>query len=409
MWQEIKNWYHLVSAITAATWYGFPGSKLKVIGITGTDGKTTTTHLVHHILKSAGKKASLVSSVYAEIAGKTYDTGFHVTNPNEWMLQKFLRQSIEAGEEYMVLEVTSHGIDQYRIWGIDFEVGVLTNVTHEHLDYHKTYENYLKTKQKLLQLARVAVVNADDASYSKLNISSFKKTVSYGKSKSADVTPHEFSFVSPLPGEFNEYNCLAAIAACKQLGVGDSDIRKALKTFKGIKGRFEHIPTEFGFDVIIDFAHTPNAIEKVLSAIKPMVKHKLIHVFGSAAKRDYLKRPIMGEKSTKYADYIVLTEEDYRTENVHRIIDDIIQGAVKAGAVEMKQADISKAMSSKVPVVLRIPDRREAIDFAIVQLAHKGDTVVLTGKAHETSLARGKVEFPWSEHEAVQKALKKRA
>lgn len=389
-----------------------PSQKLKIIGVTGTDGKTTTTHLIHHILKTSGKKASMVSSVYAEIGGQQYDTGFHVTTPDSWMLQKFLRQAADAPDEYMVLEVTSHGLDQNRVWGIEFEIGVLTNITHEHLDYHVTYKSYVKAKEQLLYRSKISVVNRDDESYDFLDPrfrkDDSKNVITYAIKESADVTPKKFSFVSPLPGEYNRSNCLAAIAAAQKLGVAHRDIKKALKTFEGIKGRFEKVPTKSGFEVIIDFAHTPNAIEKVLAAVEPETKGKLIHVFGSAALRDHAKRPVMGRNSAAHADLIVLTEEDYRTEDVNQIIEEIAQGCIQNGAQEFKITDYKKALKSAKTAFFRIPSRTDAVDFAVTKLAQKNDTVILTGKAHEKSLCRGTTEYPWSEHEAVESALKKR-
>lgn len=408
MWQKIKNLYHTSVAVVCAIWFGFPGKKIKVIGITGTDGKTTTTHLTHHILKTAGKKTSMISSVYAEIAGIKYDIGFHVTTPDPWMIQKFLRQAVIAGDEYMVLEVTSHALDQNRVWGIDFEIGVLTNITHEHLDYHQNYPNYVRTKEKLLQMSNVKIINCDDASFSQLDTSVKNTAVTYGKKSGADITPQTMTFISPLPGEYNEYNCLAAIAVAKEIGINHGIVQKALNSFSGVKGRYEKIKTGTNFEVIIDFAHTPNAIEQLLKTIRPTVKGKLIHVFGSAALRDVTKRPLMGEKSAMYADMMVFTEEDYRTEDVEDIIDHIAKGAKKGGAVEYLIDDAEKALKAKKTIFLRIPDRQAAIGFAIQKLAKKGDVVVLTGKAHEKSLCRGTVEYPWDEHEAVNKALKGR-
>ncbi len=408
LWQDIKNIYHGLAAGLAAMYYGFPGKKLRVIGITGTDGKTTTTHLIHHILKTAGKKASLVSTVYAEIAGKTYDTGFHVTTPDPFMLQNFLRQAVNKGEEFLVLEVTSHGLDQNRVWGIDFEIGVVTNVTHEHLDYHKNYKNYVLTKEKLLIRATTAIINQDDESYKYFAVSKYNRVITYGIKKKSDVTPENFSFKTKLPGKYNQYNCLAAIAVCKKLGISDMEIRKGILTFSGVVGRFEKIPNKKDLTIIIDFAHTPNAIENVLSYIKPQVKGKLIHVFGAAALRDHSKRPLMGENSAKYSDYIVLTEEDYRSEDVNEIIEQIAVGCKRQRAIERNSNQIELVKQDekeKRPVFFRIPDRQEAINFAVRKLAKKGDTVILTGKAHEKSLCRGKIEYPWDEYEAVKKAL----
>lgn len=405
MWQSIKNVYHGILALLAAVYNGFPGKRLQVVGITGTDGKTTTTHLIHHILKTAGEKAAMVSSVYAEISGKKYDTGFHVTTPDPWQLQGFLRQAVDQGDEYMVLEVTSHGLDQNRVSGINFKLGVITNASHEHLDYHKTYFSYLRTKEKLLKRAGVVVVNIDDESYQHFDFSN-NRSITYGMSKKADITPKTFPFTTPLPGEYNRYNCLAAIAACRELGIADEIIRSALKTFAGVKGRFEYFPTRKNFDVIIDFAHTPNAFKKVLSTLNPEVHGKLIHVFGSAGLRDRTKRPLMGKISAKYANFIVLTEEDSRTESVGEINRQIAQGCLAEGAVEYEADQYQGALKEKKVVFFQIPDRKTAIEFAIMKLCNKGDTLILTGKAHEKSLCRGTIEYPWSEHEAVKKALR---
>lgn len=406
MWQTCKNVYHGFTAFLAALYYGYPGRRIKVIGVTGTDGKTTTTHLIHHILKAAGKKVSMVSSVYAEIAGKKYDTGFHVTTPDSWMLQKFFKEAVDRGDEYMVLEVTSHGLDQNRVGGIAFEAGVLTNITHEHLDYHKTYEQYVRAKLKLLFRSRVAIVNKDDESYKQI-IEAGLQPLTYGIKQAADTTPKNFSFTSPLPGEYNRYNCLAAIAVSRVFQIDTTIIQAALKKFPGVKGRFEYFQTHKDFGVIIDFAHTPNALEKVLSTVKPSVSGKLIHVFGAAGLRDFTKRPVMGKVSATYADVIVLTEEDYRTESVEEIIETIAQGCRDTGAKEYETIQVKKALQENSAVFFKISDRKTAIEFAIRKLARKGDMVILTGKAHEKSLCRGTTEHPWSEHGAVHEALKK--
>lgn len=409
MLRVIKNSFHGLLAFLAAAYFGFPANKITVIGVTGTDGKTTTTHLIHHILTYAGKKAAFISSIYAQIGNTMYETGFHVTTPNPWTVQKLLKQAVDAGQEYMVLEVTSHGIDQNRIAGIDFYISVLTNVTHEHLDYHKSYAVYLKTKLALLQKSQVAIVNREDKSYSQLHLKNTVHLVTYGMRKNADVNPVTFSFTTSLPGEYNRYNCLAAIAVTRHLGVPDDKIKSALKTFKGVKGRFERISNKRNLTIIIDFAHTPNALEKILSTVKAETKGNLIHVFGAAGQRDYLKRPLMGKISASYAQYIVLTEEDYRTENVDEIINSIAKGASVKGASERNHLSDKRVQTSKNPVYYKIPQRDEAIEFAINVLAHPGDTVLLTGKAHETSLCRGTREYPWSEHAAVRQALDKYA
>ncbi len=404
MWQDFKNVYHLFQAIAANSLYGFPAKELTIIGVTGTDGKTTTANLIYHILNKAGYKAAVISTVSAIIDGKEYDTGFHVTTPSSFMVQSYLKKAKEAGVKYVVLEVTSHALDQYRVWGIPFKIGVLTNVTHEHLDYHGTYEEYLGTKLKLLDMASVAVVNRDDESYERisklksqnanLQLKS-KKFVTYGLNSESDINSKAFPFKTKLLGDYNKYNVLAAVAVSQELGVLDSDIKDAVATFTPPKGRAEVVYDE-DFTVMIDFAHTPNSIERVLQALKKELPKnaRLIHVFGSAGERDRSKRPEMGKISSEYADVIVLTSEDPRSESPERIMDDIARVCVKDGPY-------IKVRPSKI---YKIVDRQEAIEEAI-KMAKKGDVVVITGKGHERSMNFGKGEEPWSDHEAVRKAL----
>ncbi len=391
MWQKIKNIYHLFVAILANLLFFFPSRNIKVIAVTGTDGKTTTVSLIYHILKSSGAKVSMISSIAAVIGGKTYDTGFHVTTPASFSLQRFLRKARNKKSEYFVLEVTSHAIDQNRITGIPIKVGVLTNITNEHLDYHKTYDNYLKTKIKLLKKSKIAIVNSDDSSYTFLADAKSKKSqeswITYGLSKSSDYNEDTFDIKeSNLLGDFNKYNVLAAVAACKALGIADESIKKALKTFHMPIGRVDYVYKK-DFSVMIDFAHTSSAFEQILRTIKPIVKGKLIHVFGSAGERDVLKRPFLGEISSQYCDILVLTAEDPRKEDVNKIIAEIEVG------IKREQAE-----------VIRIPDRKEAIEAA-VQMAKKDDLVLITGKAQEGSMDYGNGEEPWSEFLAVEEAL----
>lgn len=410
--QGAKNIYHLLLAFFATIFFRYPGKSLTVIGVTGTDGKTTTVHLIYEILKSAGKKVSMISSVGAKIGNKDYELPFHVTTPSSWQLQKFLRLAVDRGEEFMVLEVTSHGLDQNRVFGCHFKVGVITNITHEHLDYHKTYKNYMMAKAKLFQGIEWAILNREDESYEFLNAKcrmGNAKIISYGL-KEGDITPANFPFRTPLPGEYNRQNVLAAIATAKALAISDSKIRQTVVSFSGVLGRFEFVKTGREFKTIIDFAHTPNALEKVLSTVKPQVSGRLIHVFGSAGLRDRLKRPKMGEVSAKYADVIILTEEDYRTENVDQIIDEIASGAVEIGSWRdtiKPKANSHYSRKTGLEIgknLFKIPDRQKAINFAF-KVAKKGDLVILTGKGHERSLCRGKKEYPWSEREAIKKAL----
>ncbi len=389
--QGIKNIYHLFVAVFATIFFRYPGKELTVIGVTGTDGKTTTVNLIYEILRNSNKKVAMISSVGAKIGGHDYDLPFHVTTPSPWQLQRFLRLAVDRGDKYLVLEVTSHGLDQNRVFGCNFKVGAITNVTHEHLDYHKTPENYLKAKAKLFRGVEWAIVNREDRSYKnlKLEFLNFKlgKIISYGIHE-GDITTDNFTFTTPLPGEYNKQNCLATIAVCKALGIEDEKIRRTVKDFKGVVGRFEFIETGKDFRVVVDFAHTPNALERVLSTVRPEVSGRLIHVFGSAGLRDQTKRPMMGKIAGRYDDIIILTEEDYRTEDLDKIMEQIESGV------------------EKTPNILKIRNREEAINQAI-RTAKAGDLVILTGKGHEKSLCRGKVEYPWSEHEAVMKAINK--
>jgi UDP-N-acetylmuramoyl-L-alanyl-D-glutamate--2,6-diaminopimelate ligase len=388
MWQKIKNFYHLGMAILANLIYGFPSRKIKIVGVTGTDGKTTTTSLIYHILNTAGFKSSMVSSVGAIVGGNDYDIGFHVTTPSSFGVQRFIKKAADSGSKFLVLETTSHALDQYRAFGIKYEVGVLTNVTHEHLDYHKTYENYVKTKVKLFKLSKVAIANRDDESY-KL-ISNFKflisKLVTYGMKDNSYINPKVFPFKTNLIGKFNRYNVLAAISVCKILGIKDEAIRKGIGSFIPPKGR-EDIVYKKDFTVMIDFAHTPNAIDQILSAIRPDVKGKIIHVFGSAGARDVTKRPLMGKMSSKYSDVIILTSEDPRKESVEKIMSEIASGI------------------SKKTRIIKIIDRKKAIEQAIGS-AKKDDYVLVTGKSHEKSMNYGHGEEAWDEYAVVKNALR---
>ncbi len=393
MWQKTKNIYHLFVAVLANGFFRFPGRRLRVIGVTGTDGKTTTTTLIYHILKSAGKNVSLISTVAAYIGENTYDTGFHVTNPSSIPLQKFLQKITQLGaedkENYLVLEVTSHGIDQNRIWGIPFAIAVVTNITHEHLDYHKTYDHYLQTKARLLKKAHIAILNKDDSSYEPLiKLLGPKKIISYGVNSVADVTPKTFPFVSQMQGGFEQYNELAAISVCRELGISETVIKKGIETFELPKGRMEIVYNK-SFTVIVDFAHTPNAFAQLLPQLKKKYTGRLIHVFGAAGERDKTKRPEMGKISATFADVSIVTSEDPRSEHIDKISEHIIQG-----------------MERKNEHYL-IPDRKEAIEKGVF-LAKKGDVVVVTGKAHEGSMNYGHGEQLWDEFGVVESALKKR-
>lgn len=376
--------------LIASNWYKNPSFKLKVIGVTGTDGKTTTSTLIWWILKTARKRVGLVTSVSAKIGLKEYDTGFHVTSPDPIPLQSFLAKMKRARCEYAVLEVTSHGLDQERVAGVKFDVGVLTNITHEHLDYHKTYENYLSTKAKLFKNVRRAILNREDESFERIKvlISNRVGILAYDL-KTLDGTIREAVY-EKFAQEYNRLNATAAILVAYEFGVMDKEIVAALKSFPGVPGRMEEVKNSKGFRIIVDFAHTPNALENVLVALRKELKTnaRLIAVFGCAGERDVRKRSLMGEISTRLADTSVFTAEDPRSEKVGEIIKQML------------------SQTRKGSKVYKIPERGEAISFAIQKLAKKGDIVVICGKGHEKSMAYDGVEYPWSDQVAVKVALK---
>ena len=416
--QEIKNIYHFLQALLAVTISGYPSKKLKVIGITGTDGKTTTVNLVYHIIKSAGIKVSMVSTVNAFVGEATFDTGFHVTTPSPFGIQRFLKMMVKAGSEVAVLEVTSHGLDQNRVAFVDFYESIITNITHEHLDYHRNYESYLKAKAKILDGVKHRILNRDDKSFKRLSELGSGKMISFGIDNDADIIATdiksnrkglEFTIefknqvkfsgglkvMSTLSGKFNVYNILAAVTAVKTLGIDNKSIEKALKQFNGVEGRLEVIDEGQKFDVVVDFAHTPNALKSVLTMLRDNSNKKLIAVFGSAGERDTGKRPIMGEVAAKLCDYVIITGEDPRGESVKKISSEIVLGLEKAGGIKNKTFWV-------------IPDRVEAIRRAIIDLAQVGDTVVLLGKGHEKSINIGGKEYPWSDQLTARSALAER-
>ncbi len=404
MFQRIKNIFHAGEAIGGNIIYGFPGKKLKIIGVTGTDGKTTTTSLIYHILRTAGKKVSMMSTVSARLAGTDYDTGFHVTTPGRHMVPKYLGMSVKNGDEYFVLEMTSHAIDQNRAYGIQFEVGLITNVTHEHLDYHKTYDNYVQTKTKLLLRSKIALANHDDGSYPYIKDIMDKKgkpLLSYGITQLSDFMTDITAHFPPDIPQFNKYNYLAAYSVCKSLGIEENVIFEAMKTYELPQGRIDKV-FDGDFKVIVDFAHTPNALDQILGATKKQMSpgKRLIHVFGAAGLRDRSKRPLMGESSGKWADNVIITEDDYRIEDPVEIAESIAEGLKKY------QFELSDDLSfpKKYSIII---DRQKAIAKAI-EIARTGDIVLITGKGHEKSLCRGKKEYPWDDREAIVRELDKK-
>jgi UDP-N-acetylmuramoyl-L-alanyl-D-glutamate--2,6-diaminopimelate ligase len=424
----------------AAAFYSFPSRSMRVVGVTGTDGKTTTSSLIYHLLSAAGLQPGIISTVGARIGQQELDTGLHVTTPDAPDVQRYLAQMREAGCQAAVLEATSHGLHQGRVAAVDFDVAVLTNVTHEHLDYHGDWEAYLQAKALLFHSLKqsatkpvaaasrshgsqpifhantqpkVAVLNADDASYPHLRGLPADGTISYGlDDATADVRAADIVFEParttftvhtpagrarvelPLPGRFNVYNALAALAAGLALGLPLQGLAAAVATMPGVDGRMERIERGQDFVAIVDFAHTPISLQRALEAVRPMTRGRVIALFGSAGLRDVQKRSLMAETSLRLADVTILTAEDPRTESLDLILEQMAAGARRAGGVEGRN-------------FLRIPDRTAAM-AAAVELAQPGDIVIACGKGHEQSMCFGEIEHPWRDQIALAWALDRR-
>ena len=406
----------------AAAFHRFPTRKLRVVGVTGTDGKTTTVNLIWSVLTAAGRAAGLISSVNAIIGDTGYDTGLHTTTPNALEVQGYLAQMVEGGAEYAVLEATSHGLAQHRVTACDFDLAVVTNITHEHLDYHGTFEEYRQAKARLFRslttsahkpdTPKVAVLNIDDPSFSYLRDIPVDEQLTYGLKVNAQITARDiilspsgvcFTAVTPqgpfpikthLVGRFNVYNALATIAVALSQEVPVTQIQEGIEAVTQLIGRMETIDLGQPFQVVIDFAHTPNSLKSALEAARGMTKGQITVVFGCAGLRDQEKRPVMGETAGRLADRIVITAEDPRTEDLGQIMAQIADGCERSGREEGVD-------------YWRVGDRGEAIQFA-TDVAEEGDLVLITGKGHEKSMCFGTTEYPWSEHEAVREALSRR-
>ncbi|HET9912461.1 MAG TPA: UDP-N-acetylmuramoyl-L-alanyl-D-glutamate--2,6-diaminopimelate ligase [Anaerolineales bacterium] len=415
----------------AAAFYDWPGHKLTVIGVTGTDGKTTTTNLIYQILLAAGIKAGMVSTVNAVIGDEVLDTGFHVTTPDAHDVQRYLAQMVVAGLTHVVLETTSHGWAQYRVDACEFDVGVVTNITHEHMDEHGSYEKYRAAKARLfssLEITsekpqgnpRLGVINRDDVkSFDFLNDFIRVRKVNYGLSEDAEVravdvnySPSGIHFMaksrdlslpvsSKLVGAFNISNCLAALTATVYgLKIKPEIAAQGIASLDGIPGRMERIDMGQKFTAIVDFAHTPNALKVALEAAREMLagreqgigeRGRVIAIFGSAGLRDREKRRMMAEVSAGLADLTVLTAEDPRTESLVGILDEMAAGARSRGGREGE-------------TFWRVLDRGEAIRFAL-SLAREGDIVLSCGKGHEQSMCFGAREHFWDDRTAMRAAL----
>lgn len=348
-----------------------------------------------------------MSTIEAVINGRNIDTGFHVTTPSSWQLQKFIRQALDGGSEYIILEVTSHALDQHRIFGTSIDIAVINNIFHEHIDYHKTPDNYRNAKAKILKGVKYSILNKDDANYTYLSSKANGKLVSFSiNDQDANFNQEKLKLKPLILGDFNLSNSIAAAAVASTIGIESPIIKKAVSDFTGIPGRMEEVKAKKQFRIFIDFAHKPNALEQALKTARTLTAKKIITVFGCAGLRDKLKRPMMGEIAARLADYVVLTAEDPRSEDVRNIIEEIAQGCLKRKINEGNKYKFpASILHNRQKYFWRIPDRQEAINFAIRKIAQKGDLVITCGKGHEKSMCYGKIEYPWDEKQAIMKAL----
>ena len=396
-------------AAIAAEFYGHPSLQLGVIGITGTDGKTTTSYVVDHILRSAGVRTGMVGTVAIRIGDREVLHPSRQTTPESSDIQRYLRQMIDASATWAVLEATSHGLAMHRLDHVRFDIAAVTNITREHLDYHGTVEKYRRAKATLLERVAtdsgVAVVNADDAGsraverfalgativrYSATGVDADVcarnvRATAAGSQFYLDVRNQgRVACMLPLIGEFNVANALCAAGIALAAGLDLDAIASALATTPAVPGRLARVEVGQPFSVVVDYAHTPDAMEKVLMLLRRLhPTGRLIAVFGSAGERDVEKRPLQGAVAARLADVSVITSEDPRCEDADAIIAQIAVGAEAAGA----EAD---------KTLFRRTDRRDAISLAL-DLARPGDCVLLAGKGHEGSIIWGRDKLPWNE------------
>ncbi|TMD11194.1 MAG: UDP-N-acetylmuramoyl-L-alanyl-D-glutamate--2,6-diaminopimelate ligase [Chloroflexi bacterium] len=406
-------------ALMASTFYGHPSADMVVIGVTGTDGKTTTTTMIQQMLASAGRRTGSMSTVDIRFGDTVDPNDSRQTTLEALEIQEQLARMRDAGLQYAVIETSSHGLALQRVVGVDYDVAVFTNIAHEHLDFHKTIEAYREAKAHLIDLTagttrkeveKTAVLNRDDPSYAYLVDRPIPRRITYGiqldadlKAERVEATPAGLRVEASTPlgplalrlmlsGRWNAANALAAAGAGVAVGLTLDEIRQGLESYRGVSGRMERVDLGQPFAVIIDYAHTPQSLEKVLRELRPITRGKLIAVFGSAGDRDREKRPWMGEIAARLSDYAVFTNEDPREEDAMTILSEIAAGAEEVGWTEGEQ-------------YARIEDRQQGIAHA-VRKAGPGDTILLAGKGHERSILIGRGKEPWDERAAAEAAIR---
>lgn len=394
---------HAAFATMCANWFGNPAKKLKLIGVTGTNGKTSVTYMLKSILESAGHKVGLVGTIQNMIGDEVIPTSN--TTPNAYDLNSLFSLMCDKGCSYAIMEVSSHALDQCRVYNLDFEVAMFTNLTQDHLDYHITMDNYLEAKKKLFKMCKTAVINKDDEYAERLMDGLDCKIITYStgndstfSAKAVNYRPAsvEYELVSNeilqhikvnTSGKFTVYNSLCAICCAVELGFDVSKVAESLAKLQGIKGRAEVVPTGKDFTVIIDYAHTPDGLKNILKTFNECKKNRVIALFGCGGDRDKTKRPIMGSIATRYADFVIITSDNPRSEDPMSIINDILVGLE----------------GSPTPYKV-IENRIEAIKYAI-RIAKEGDIIVLAGKGHETYQILSSGTIHLDEREIIADAL----
>lgn len=400
--------YHKIKAMMMAHKYRFPGKRMRVIGVTGTNGKTSTCFMIWKMLNEAGHKTGLMTTV-AWGVDKLEEQIEHMTTVDTETLNQRMQRIAESGAEFLVLEITSHALAQNRIYGVPIEIAVMTNVTHEHLDYHKTFKNYRDAKRKLFKVAKYGVINEDDESWSYF-ASDVDEYITYGinggilKAEKIELAAEGVKYEvresgeklkirTHIPGKFTVYNSLAATAVGLKLGLTKKQIEDGILALVSVEGRMNRVNEGQDFEVIVDYAHTPDAFLKVFESVVPSKRARIISLFGGAGRRDESTRAERGEIGAKNSDIVIITEDDSRDEDRTLIAEEFARGAEEAGKTREKDLFV-------------ILDREEAIEKAI-SLAKKDDIVLVLGKGHEKTILRAEGAVPFEDLKIVRKVLKK--
>ncbi|KKQ74140.1 MAG: UDP-N-acetylmuramoyl-L-alanyl-D-glutamate-2,6-diaminopimelate ligase [Berkelbacteria bacterium GW2011_GWB1_38_5] len=411
--------------VLAAAIYGYPGRKLKIIGVTGTNGKTTTANMIAKILEKANYKVGLATTINFKIGREEWVNQTKMTTVSPFQLQKFLKQCLDAGCHWVIVETTSHAIAQYRNFGINYHMAILTNITHDHLDYHKTFEEYRDTKAKLFSTGQtINILNNDDKSIEYFEKLMAKDIVSYGtdmpdverrgrpdilgKKIILESTGSMFTVITPtsqiginlrLPGKFNIYNTLAALSIAFKLKINFELAKEAIEKITNIPGRMEKIDMGQSFTLLIDYAHTPDALEKIYQTLEAAKRGRIVAVLGACGDRDKSKRPILGALAGRFADIVIITNEDPYTEDPVKIIEEVASGVPRGS--DQKNPKIEGKNFFK------ILNRKDAIAKAI-ELAYADDIVIITGKGAEESMVVGHEKVPFSDKKVVKDLLLRR-